>query len=61
MYMCPEQHLICATCWELVRTGDCVVCRAPYPREAKRHRFLERVSEKLEKLRQKRQAVVRKK
>jgi len=62
IYMCPEQHLICCSCWERVAASarsECVICRAPYPRGvAKRHRYLERAAEELRELRLKRQTML---
>ena len=64
IYMGPEQHLICCGCWERVTASarrECAICRAPYPRTAKRHRYLERAAEELQELRLKQQAMLNKK
>ena len=51
IYVCPEQHLVCSTCWERVRERGCVLCRAPYPKTPRRDRVLEKVAEDLHQLR----------
>jgi len=60
IYMCTEQHIICANCWKQIMTtrSECVECRTPYPAEPRRHRYMEKVWEELQDLRGKRSNII---
>jgi len=49
IFMCREQHLICSTCTPRVR--ECPECRVSYKGQPSRHRYAEKISEELQRLR----------
>ena len=50
IFACQEMHLLCSTCRP--RLKECPECRATLQNPAKRHRFLERTAEEVEKLKE---------
>ena len=48
IFMCQQQHLICASCHPRVTT--CPECREPYQQPPRRHRYAERDAEELKKM-----------
>jgi len=53
IFSCKEMHLICSSCSEKIASADnkCPICRGSYSNEKMRHRFAEKMSEKLEEMR----------
>jgi len=53
IFSCKEMHLICSSCSERIAAADnkCPVCRGSYGSEKMRHRFAEKMSEKLGEMR----------
>ena len=53
IFSCKEMHLICSSCSEKIAAADnkCPICRGSYSNEKMRHRFAEKMSEKLEEMR----------
>ena len=49
IYCCPGQHLVCSQCRPLVR--DCPECRESYRGNTTRHRFAEKMTVELRRLR----------
>ena len=50
IFMCQQQHLICASCQP--RVTSCPECREPYQKPPRRHRYAERDAEELKKMRE---------
>ena len=48
IFMCQQQHLICASCQP--RVTSCPECREPYQGPPRRHRYAERDAEELKKM-----------
>jgi len=56
IYMCTEQHLVCALCRP--KLSECPTCREVYTERLRRHRYAEKAAEELLRLiREKRQLV----
>ena len=55
IFMCSEQHLICATCKP--KLSSCPECRVRYTGKNRRHRYAEKTAEELEKLKNKKDSV----
>jgi len=51
IFSCMQMHVICSTCRDKVVGNSCPVCRGSYGLERMRHRFAEKISEKLAQLR----------
>ena len=50
IFMCQQQHLICASCQP--RVTSCPECREEYQRPPRRHRYAERDAEELKKMKE---------